>query len=136
MARFDNTPSPCRLKGNALATLVRVFVLTALIVATTQTSAFAANTENIEVRNQTDNTIVAVECVAFNNKWNGKDLLGDNILYDGGTMNIRYSPNVRYFNLRITLENGSHVTWKKIDFNGVDRLILYREGGTYKYVRQ
>ena len=118
------------------ATLVRTFVLTAFLVAATQTSAFAANTEKIEVRNQTDNTIVAVECVAFKNKWNGKDLLGDKILYDGGTMNIRYSPNVRYFNLRITLESGQHVTWNKIDFNGVDRLILYRVGGQYKYVRQ
>lgn len=57
------------------------------------TSDVRGDTEKIEVRNQTDNTIVAVECVAFKNKWNGKDLLGDKILYDGGAMIFIVSMN-------------------------------------------
>lgn len=116
--------------------LLKTFLFAAFIVAAVQSSTFAANTETIEIRNQTDNTIVSIEGVVFNRKWNGKDLLGNNVLYDGGTMNIHYDPKFQSFNLRITLEDGKHVTWNKVVFRGAARLILYREGGTYKYVRQ
>lgn len=136
MFNVDNTPSTAtRLTGN-LAKVVKVFMLVVFIVAAVQSPALAANTETIEIRNQTDNTIVSIEGVVFNRKWNGKDLLGNNVLYDGGTMNIHYDPKFQSFNLRITLEDGKRVTWNKVVFKGAARLILYREGGTYKYVRQ
>ena len=136
MFNVDNTPSTAtRLTGN-LAKVVKVFMLVVFIVAAVQSPALAANTSTIELRNQTGETIVTVEGVAFYNKWNGKDLLRNSVLYDGGTMNIHYDPKVQSFNLRITLEDGKHVTWNKVVFRGAARLILYREGGTYKYVRQ
>lgn len=119
-----------------ISKFIKIFLMAAFIVAAVQSPTFAANTETIQVVNQTDKTIVSIEGVVFNRKWNGKDLLGNNVLYDGGTMNIHYDPKFQSFNLRITFEDGKRVTWNKVIFKGAARLILYNEGGTYKYVRQ
>ena len=114
--------------------LLKIFLLTAFVFAAVQSSAFAANTERVEVVNETGRTIVSLECVGVRKAWNGKDLLGGNVLRNGKYMNIKYDPQTQYFKLRIFFEDGKSVTWNKIDFNDAWRLTLYRgQDGKYKY---
>ena len=114
--------------------LLKIFLLSAFVFAAVHSTTFAANTERVEVVNETGRTIVALECVGVRSQWNGKDLLGGNVLHNGKHMNINYDPRTQYFKLRIFFEDGKSVTWNKIDFNDAWRLTLYRsQDGKYKY---
>lgn len=113
---------------------LKIFVLTAFLVAAVQSPTFAANTERLEIINETGRTIVALESVALRNNWNGKDLLGGRVLNNGDSTIINYNPEVRYFRLRIFFNDGKSATWGKIDFNDAFRLTFYRgDDGKYRY---
>ncbi len=116
--------------------LLKTFLFAAFIVAAAQATTFAANTESVEIVNETGRKIVALEGVALRNKWNGKDLLGGRVLNSGGSTRITYDPAVRYFRLRIFFNDGKSVTWDKIDFNDAWRLTLYKnDKGKYTYAK-
>lgn len=118
---------------------VRTFVLTALIIATVQTSAFAENSERLEIVNQTGQDIKSYYLVqAGYPKW-GKDRVGGKLFQNGQTRIFMYDPQFRYFKLKIVFENGRSVAWendKKIDMLDAWRLTLYKSNdGKYRYAK-
>ena len=63
-------------------------------------------------------------------KW-GTDLLGSSVLSNGNSVSLRYDNSVRYFDVKVVWMDGSDTTWSRVDYRGVWRKTLYREGSTF-----
>ena len=66
-------------------------------------------------------------------KW-GPDLLGSSVLSNGNSVSLNYDNSVRYFDVKVVWMDGSDTTWSRLDYRGVWRKTLYREGSTF-YLR-
>ena len=64
----------------------------------------------------------------------GVDILGDDVLRSGQSINPYYNDRYRYFNIRVVWTDNTYLTWSNYDLKGVWRLTLYKDGGTY-YLR-
>lgn len=126
MFNFNRTP-PKRLTDN-IAALVRVFVLTAFLVAAVQSSAFAADWRNLTVYNYTGFEIKGLYISSSEDKNWGTNLLGDITLINGSSSTISYNADYRYFDLKIVFMNDSYREWtgsQKRDFKNACRIILF-----------
>ena len=118
--------NPKQLSFN-VAMLVRIFVLAAFLVTAVQSSAFAANWRNMEVYNNTGYTIQRLYITAREQRNWGDDLLGSNVLYNGGRSTFRYDANYQYYELRVVFSDGSVREWtgdSALNFRGSTMLVL------------
>ena len=107
---------------------IKIFLLATVFVAAAQVTTFAANTERLEIINDTGQLIESLYIAPAGNMSWGKDLVKE-FPFDAYQKKIlKYNPAVRYFKIKMTLWGGQEVIWEgddKLDFSQAWRLILY-----------
>lgn len=105
-----------------IAAFVKVFVLAAFLVAVVQTSVDARNMQQLTIVNNTDRYFSRVYI-------GGGDCLHGAGLSSGSSHTIMYNADIRYWDVTITLENGSSLGYN-CDLSGASELIFYMQGST------
>lgn len=107
---------------------VKTFLLATVIVAALQSIACAENSEQLEILNDTGQVIESLYIAPVGNTNWGKDFAKESPFEVFQKKIIKYNPAIRYFKLKMTLEDGREIIWegdKKIDFTRAQRIILY-----------
>ena len=108
--------------------LIKIFLPAMVFVALMQVTVFAANTERLELINDTGQFIESLYIAPVGNADWGKDFVGE-IPFDTYKKKIiMYNPGARYFKIKVTLWGGREVVWdgdERLDFSRAWRLILY-----------
>ena len=108
--------------------LIKVFLFATVFVVAAQVSALAANTERLELINDTGQIIESLYIAPVGNIDWGKDF-AEEMPFDAYQKKIvKFNPAVRYFKLKFILWDGREIVWdgdKRLDFAGAWRLILY-----------
>ena len=115
--------------------LLKIFLLTAFIVAAIQNPVSAENTERLEVVNETQQDIKALYIVPSGNKSWGSDLVGSQMFWYKDTKIIYYNPEIRFFKVRMVFSDDRSFVWEndsKVDFSGAWRITLYFDGDKYR----
>ena len=110
---------------------LRIFLLTALIVASAQIPTFAAF-KNFTVVNQTGRTIEAIYAIAAdeNAKPYEKNLLKQPLKH-GKSVESEYNADYRYYNLTVFFEDGEVAFWDAVDCKKAVKLVIYKDGKGY-----
>ncbi len=110
---------------------LRIFLLTALIVASAQVPTFAAF-KNFTVVNQTGRTIEAIYAVVADEKAKPyeKNLLKAPLKH-GKSVESEYNADYRYYNLTVFFEDGEVAFWDSVDHKKAERLVIYKDGKGY-----
>lgn len=110
---------------------LRTILLATLIVAAAQTSASAD--KDLQIVNHTGRDInrlylspAHIDGIGYG------DLLGTKILSDNATVNVHCKGDYRYYDMRIVFTDDEHLEWSKLDLDGVQRLVIYKDGNVYK----
>ncbi len=115
---------------------LRIILLTTLLVIACTVTTFAAYWRDMEVYNNTGYAIHRLYISARGNPNWGSDLLGDRILYNGGSHSIRYDANYQYYELKIVFADGSKREWTgdhALNFSGSTMLVFSPSGnGQFK----
>lgn len=115
----------------------KILVLAALIIVGGMSdTASAANWRSMEVYNNTGYTIRELYITAREQRDWGQDLLGSNVLYNGGRTSMSYDANYQYYEIKIVLSDGSTHQWRgdsALNFYGSTMLVLSNNGdGTFR----
>lgn len=107
---------------------IKIFLLATVFVVAAQVTALAANTERLEIINDTGQLIESLYIAPTGNSNWGKDFAAE-MPFDAYQKKIlKYNPAIRYYKIKFTLWDGREVVWdgnKRLDFAGAWRLILY-----------
>ena len=109
---------------------LRTFLLTALIVAATQTSAFAAM-KSYTVENHTGRTIVEIYAVATDKDKIREFRLLKSPLEDGKSVSAEYDTDFRKYDLTVIFEDGEVAFWDSVNHKKAERLVVYKDGKGY-----
>lgn len=107
---------------------IKTFLLATIFVASLQSVAYAENSEQLEILNDTGQVIESLYIAPVGNTNWGKDFAKDSPFEVFQKKIIKYNPTIRYFKLKMTLEDGREIVWegdKKIDFARAHKIILY-----------
>ena len=107
---------------------LKIFLLAAITVALLQSVACAENSEQVEILNDTGRVIESLFIAPVGNTNWGKDFAAETPFEVFQTKIIKYNPSIRYYKLKMTLDDGREIIWegdKQIDFSGAKRIILY-----------
>ena len=108
--------------------LIKIFLPAMVFVALMQVTVLAANTERLELINDTGQFIESLYIAPVGNQSWGKNLVGDFPFDTYQKKIIKFNPTVRYFKIKVTLWGGREVVWddnERLDFSRAWRLILY-----------
>ena len=107
---------------------IKIFLLATVFVASAQVTAFAANTEQLEIINDTGQLIESLYIAPAGNIDWGKDFVAE-MPFDAYQKKIlKFNPAIRYFKIKMTLWDGREIIWdgdNRLDFSRAWRLILY-----------
>ena len=107
---------------------LKIFLVAMVFVVAAQFTALAANTERLEIINDTGQLIESLYIAPTGNSHWGKDFSAE-MPFDAYQKKIlKYNPAIRYFKIKFTLWDGREVVWdgnNRLDFAGAWRLILY-----------
>lgn len=106
----------------------KIFLASMILVAALQSVACAKNSEQLEILNDTGQVIESLYIAPVGNTNWGKDFAKDSPFEVFQKKIIKYNPAIRYFKLKMTLDDGREIIWaddKKIDFTRAQRIILY-----------
>ena len=102
-----------------------------LVISTLEANVAWAERVSYSFVNQSGYTIKHLYISASGySKW-PFDLLGTSILRNGDSVNLSYDNNTRYFDVKVVWMDGSDIIWSRVDYRGVWRKTLYREGSTF-----
>jgi hypothetical protein len=107
---------------------VKTFLLATIFVAALQSIACAENSEQLEILNDTGQTIESLYIAPIGNTNWGKDFAKESPFEARQNRIIKYNPAIHYFKLKMILDNGREIIWeddKKIDFTRAWRIVLY-----------
>ena len=104
-----------------IAPLVRILVLAVFLVTALQGSADARNMQRLTIVNNTDRYFSRVYIGG------GDCLHGAGLAGGGNSHTIMYNADIRYWDVTITLENGSSLGYN-CDLSGASRLIFFKQG--------
>ena len=107
---------------------IKIFLLATVFVVTMQVTALAANTERLEIINDTGQLIESLYIAPTGNSHWGKDFAAETPFDAYQKKILKYNPAIRYYKIKFTLWDGREVVWdgnKRLDFAGAWRLILY-----------
>lgn len=107
---------------------LKIFLVAMVFVASAQVTALAANTERLEIINDTGQIIESLYIAPVGNTNWGKDFAEEYPFDAYQKKIIKYNPAIRYFKLKFTLWDGREIVWqddKRLDFSRAWRLILY-----------
>lgn len=109
---------------------LRTFLLTALIVAAVQASAFAAM-KSYTVINQTGRTISAIYAVASGQDNPREFNLIKAPLEDGQSVTAEYDSDFRKYDITAVFEDGEVAFWDSVDHKKAVKLFIYKDGKGY-----
>ncbi len=105
-----------------------------ILFTTAQSFAYAENTQEVEIVNETQDEIMALYIVPSGiSEW-GRDLIGATPLGFQDSIIFMYDPEIRYYDIKMKLTNGKTYYWRndsKIDFAGRWRMTIYFDGSKY-----
>lgn len=107
---------------------LKILLASMVLVVTAQSSTFAANTERLEVINDTGQIIESLYITPAGNTVWGKDFAEEYPFDTYQKKIIKYNPAVRFFKIKMTLEDGREIVWEKngkLDFSRAWRIIFY-----------
>lgn len=107
---------------------IKIFLFATVFVVAAQVTVLAANTERLEIINDTGQLIESLYIAPVGNTNWGKDF-AEEMPFDAYQKKIlKYNPAIRYYKLKFTLWDGREVVWdgdKRLDFAGAWRLVIY-----------
>ena len=116
---------------------VKTLLLATVFVVALQSVACAENSEQLEILNDTGQVIESLYIAPVGNTNWGKDFAKDSPFEVFQKKIIKYNPAIRYFKLKMILDDGREIVWegdKKIDFARAHKIILYSgKRDTLKY---
>lgn len=116
------------------STLIRTFLLAALIVAATQISTSAAGiTEPLELVNETGQPIMSLYFVPIQKKNWGNDLVGSGVMNQGDRRSIHYDTEYTHYKVKVEFADGTSLTAKDVDLLDVWRLSINRVGAALRF---
>ncbi len=107
----------------------KAFLLAAICLLALQ-NPVEAGRQDFQLVNYTGQTIYRVYCSSiYSDNWE-EDLLGDDTLSDGQSLNIRFndSEDNQYWDLRVVFPDGSDLDWRNIDLFSIRRVTIYSDG--------
>ena len=107
---------------------IKIFPAALVFVVMLQVTAFAANTERLEIINDTGQFIESLYIAPVGNIDWGKDFVAEAPFDAYQKKILKYNPTIRYFKVKFTLWDGREIIWdgdNRLDFSGAWRLILY-----------
>ena len=107
---------------------IKIFLAALVFVAAAQVTAFAANTERLEIINDTGQFIESLYIAPAGNIDWGKDFAEDAPIDAYQKKILKFNPAIRYFKIKMTLWDGREIIWdgdNRLDFSRAWRLILY-----------
>ena len=107
---------------------IKTLLLATIFVAALQSVACAENSEQLEILNDTGQVIESLYIAPVGNTNWGKDFAKDSPFEVFQKKIIKYNPAIRYFKLKMILDDGREIVWegdKKIDFARAHKIILY-----------
>ena len=107
---------------------IKILLLTTILITACQSITCAENNKRVEILNDTGHIIESLYIAPEGNTVWGKDFAAETPFEVFQWKVIKYSPEIRYFKLKVTLDDGREFIWagdKRIDFNGAQKLILY-----------
>ena len=107
---------------------IKIFLAALVFVAASQVTAFAANTERLEIINDTGQFIESLYIAPAGNIDWGKDFAEDAPIDAYQKKILKFNPAIRYFKIKMTLWDGREIVWdgdNRLDFSRAWRLILY-----------
>ena len=108
---------------------LRIFLLTAFLVAAAQTSTFAAGlTEPLEIVNETGQPILSLYVVPMQKKSWGNDLVGSGVMNQGDRRSINYDTAFAQYKIKVEFADGTTLTNKDVDLLNVWRLSIMSDG--------
>ncbi|MBQ3726158.1 MAG: hypothetical protein IJR52_09180 [Selenomonadaceae bacterium] len=115
--------------------LIKIFLLTAFLVAAIHAPTFAGITEPLEIVNETGKTILSLYAVPIQKKSWGNDLVGSGVMNQGDRRSIHYDTDFTRYKIKIEFADGSTLTRNDVDLLDTWRLSLMRDGSCDKNVR-
>ena len=113
---------------------MRTILLATLIVAATQTSAFAENSERLEIFNDTPQIIRALYVVPSGQQdadW-GNDIVGDGFMEPSDKRVVYYDPAYRYYHIKFILDNYEEYILPNVDLLDAWRINIWLDDIEYK----
>ncbi len=113
---------------------MRTILLAAMIIATAQTSAFAEDSERLEIFNDTPQIIRALYIVPSGQQdadW-GNDIVGDGFMGQGDKRVIYYDPAYRYYHIKFILDNYEEYILPNVDLIDAWRINIWLDDIEYK----
>lgn len=107
--------------------LLKIFLLTAFIIAAVQTPAFAL-TEPLEIVNETGKTIMSLYAVPAQKKSWGNDLVGSGVMNQGDRCSFYYDTEFANYKIKVEFADGTSFTIKNVDLIDVWRLSIKSDG--------
>ena len=107
---------------------IKIFLAALVFVAAAQVTAFAANTERLEIINDTGQFIESLYIAPAGNIDWGKDFAAEMPFDAYQKKIIKFNPAIRYFKIKFTLWDGREIVWdgdNRLDFSQAWRLLLY-----------
>ena len=113
---------------------MRTILLATLIVAATQTSAFAENSERLEIFNDTPQIIRALYVVPSGQQdadW-GNNIVGDGFMEPSDKRVVYYDPAYRYYHIKFILDNYEEYILPNVDLLDAWRINIWLDDIEYK----
>ena len=113
---------------------MRTILLATLIVAAAQTSAFAENSERLEIFNDTPQIIKALYVVPSGQQdadW-GNDIVGEGFMEPSDKRVIYYDPAYRYYHIKFILDNYEEYILPNVDLLDAWRINIWLDDIEYK----
>ncbi len=108
-------------------------VLAALMIAAVQTPAFAADSESVEIVNDSNMSIAFLYVVPVDRDDWGQDYVGTEIMNLGDTRIVGYDPQYRYkIKIQLAGEGGETFTWYDVDLSDAWRLSMWYNGTDFE----
>ena len=108
--------------------LLKIFLLTAFIFVSTQSSVLAGITEPLEIVNETGKTIISLYVVPVQKKDWGNDLVGSGVMNQGDRRSIHYDSSYAQYKIKVEFVDGTTITRKDINLLDTWRLSIMRDG--------
>ena len=114
---------------------LKFFLIATIFVAVVQNSAFAMNTEPLEIVNETGKVIMSLYAVPVQKKTWGNDLVGNGVMNQGDFRSIHYDSSYALYKIKVEFADGTTFTNKEVNLLNIWRLSIMRDGTFSENVR-
>ena len=120
---------------NKLLSFVKVFILTAFLIVTAQSSASAEMIEPLEIVNETGKPIVSLYFVPMQKKGWGNDFISNGVMNQGDRISTHYDADFRIYKIKVEFADGTEFARRDVDLLDTWRLAIMRDGSFIRNAR-